>query len=396
MSKQTFMIVGASLAGAKAAEELRERGFDGRVVLIGSEPERPYERPPLTKDYLRGESEREKAYVHAAGLLRRARDRADDRHDGDRDRPRRARGSRSPTGASSPTTGCCWRPAPSRGGSRFPAPSSTGSTTCARSPTATCCARGSTRGGRVVVVGAGWIGSEFAASARQRGLEVTVIDPLRAAQRAHLRRRDRRLLPRRAPPARRRAAARRGGRGVRGRRRGRARAHRSAAARSSATSPSSASASRRASSSARAPAWRSTTASSSTSGSQTIGAGRLRGRRRRQRAASVLRAARSASSTGPTRSTRARRRRARCSASRSATTASRTSSPTSTTSAWSTRATRPSWDEVVFRGDRDGGEFIAFWLRDGAWSPGMNVNVWDVNEHVQALIRSRQASTSPR
>ena len=65
MSAQpVFLIVGASLAGAKAAEELRTQGFDGRVVLIGAEPERPYERPPLTKDYLRGESEREKAYVH--------------------------------------------------------------------------------------------------------------------------------------------------------------------------------------------------------------------------------------------------------------------------------------------------------------------------------------------
>src|SRR6185312_7310769 len=68
MSEQTYMIVGASLAGAKAAEELRERGFDGRVVLLGSEPERPYERPPLTKDYLRGESPREKAYVHEDGF----------------------------------------------------------------------------------------------------------------------------------------------------------------------------------------------------------------------------------------------------------------------------------------------------------------------------------------
>ena len=56
MSEQTFIIVGASLAGAKAAEELRKQGFDGRVLLIGAEPERPYERPPLTKDYLRGES----------------------------------------------------------------------------------------------------------------------------------------------------------------------------------------------------------------------------------------------------------------------------------------------------------------------------------------------------
>ena len=59
MTKPTFLIVGASLTGAKAAEELRAAGFDGRVMLIGAEPERPYERPPLTKDYLRGESERE-------------------------------------------------------------------------------------------------------------------------------------------------------------------------------------------------------------------------------------------------------------------------------------------------------------------------------------------------
>jgi len=47
---QTFVIVGASLAGAKAAETLRTEGFDGRVVLIGEEPERPYQRPPLSKD----------------------------------------------------------------------------------------------------------------------------------------------------------------------------------------------------------------------------------------------------------------------------------------------------------------------------------------------------------
>ena len=66
MTKPTFVIVGASLTGAKAAEELRTRGFDGRILLIGAEQERPYERPPLTKDYLRGESEREQAHVHPA------------------------------------------------------------------------------------------------------------------------------------------------------------------------------------------------------------------------------------------------------------------------------------------------------------------------------------------
>jgi NADPH-dependent 2,4-dienoyl-CoA reductase/sulfur reductase-like enzyme len=44
---QTFVFAGASLAGAKAAETLRAEGFDGRVVLIGEEPDRPFERPPL-------------------------------------------------------------------------------------------------------------------------------------------------------------------------------------------------------------------------------------------------------------------------------------------------------------------------------------------------------------
>ena len=67
-SDQTHVIVGASLAGAKAAETLREEGFDGRVVLIGAEDERPYERPPLSKDYLRGEVGREKVYVHDEGF----------------------------------------------------------------------------------------------------------------------------------------------------------------------------------------------------------------------------------------------------------------------------------------------------------------------------------------
>ena len=61
---QTFVIVGAGLAGAKAAQTLREDGFDGRVVLVGAEQERPYERPPLSKDYLRGETERGTIYVH--------------------------------------------------------------------------------------------------------------------------------------------------------------------------------------------------------------------------------------------------------------------------------------------------------------------------------------------
>ena len=61
-----FVIVGGGLAGAKAAETLRAEGFDGEVVLFGSEPERPYERPPLSKGYLLGKDPRDSAFVHSA------------------------------------------------------------------------------------------------------------------------------------------------------------------------------------------------------------------------------------------------------------------------------------------------------------------------------------------
>jgi 3-phenylpropionate/trans-cinnamate dioxygenase ferredoxin reductase component len=64
---RTFLIVGASLAGAKAAETLRAEGFAGRVILVGEEPEFPYERPPLSKGYLLGTQEREKAFLHERG-----------------------------------------------------------------------------------------------------------------------------------------------------------------------------------------------------------------------------------------------------------------------------------------------------------------------------------------
>src|SRR5437773_8189133 len=62
--ERTFVIVGASLAGAKAAETLRSEGFAGRIVLVGEETERPYERPPLSKGYLLGKEPRDKAFVH--------------------------------------------------------------------------------------------------------------------------------------------------------------------------------------------------------------------------------------------------------------------------------------------------------------------------------------------
>jgi 3-phenylpropionate/trans-cinnamate dioxygenase ferredoxin reductase subunit len=66
MAEQTFVVVGASLAGAKAVETLREEGYAGRLMLVGEETERPYERPPLSKGYLNGQDARDKAFVHDA------------------------------------------------------------------------------------------------------------------------------------------------------------------------------------------------------------------------------------------------------------------------------------------------------------------------------------------
>src|SRR3954453_21301322 len=65
---RTFVIVGAALSGAKAAATLRTEGLDGRVGLVGAESARPYERPPLSKEYLRGEAGREKVHVHDEGF----------------------------------------------------------------------------------------------------------------------------------------------------------------------------------------------------------------------------------------------------------------------------------------------------------------------------------------
>ena len=62
----TIVVVGAGLAGGTAVTELREQGYDGRLVLLGAEPHLPYERPPLSKSYLMGKDPFEKAFVHDA------------------------------------------------------------------------------------------------------------------------------------------------------------------------------------------------------------------------------------------------------------------------------------------------------------------------------------------
>jgi 3-phenylpropionate/trans-cinnamate dioxygenase ferredoxin reductase subunit len=63
-SKPSFVIVGGGMAGAIAAQTLHEEGFDGKITLLGHEPHAPYERPPLSKDYLQGKADRDSIFVH--------------------------------------------------------------------------------------------------------------------------------------------------------------------------------------------------------------------------------------------------------------------------------------------------------------------------------------------
>jgi 3-phenylpropionate/trans-cinnamate dioxygenase ferredoxin reductase subunit len=169
--RETHVIVGAALAGAKAAEALRDEGFDGRVVLIGSENELPYERPPLSKEYLRGEAPREKARVHDQGFY----DSHDielrlgttvERIDVDA-REVEAGGERIRFDRLLLATGAEPRRLDTAGEVLYLRDLADADAIAAR------LAVGS---GRVAVVGAGWIGSEVAASARQKGLEVALVE----------------------------------------------------------------------------------------------------------------------------------------------------------------------------------------------------------------------------
>jgi 3-phenylpropionate/trans-cinnamate dioxygenase ferredoxin reductase component len=175
-AERTFVIVGASLAGAKAAETLREEGFGGRIVLVGVERERPYERPPLSKGYLAGKDDRSKIYVHAPDWYAG--------HDVDLrlgtevtgiDRAARevvlADGERVGYDKLLLTTGSTPR--------RLDVPGADldGVLYLRRVEDSERIRAALGRAGPLVVVGAGWIGLEVAAAARGYGVPVTVVEP---------------------------------------------------------------------------------------------------------------------------------------------------------------------------------------------------------------------------
>ena len=170
-----FVIVGASLAGAKAAQTLRKEGYAGRVTLIGDELHRPYERPPLSKGYLLGSAERESVFVHPAtwyaehdvdlrlGTRATAVDaRGHEVHLADGDSLRYA--------ALLLATGS----EPVR--LTIPGADLDGVRYLRRLEDSEALKAAFAEVGRVVVIGGGWIGLEVAAAARTAGLAVTVLE----------------------------------------------------------------------------------------------------------------------------------------------------------------------------------------------------------------------------
>ncbi|MQA25294.1 MAG: NAD(P)/FAD-dependent oxidoreductase [Micromonosporaceae bacterium] len=173
---QPIVIVGAGLTGAKAAQALREEGFDGKVVLVGEETEQPYERPPLSKGYLLDKQDRGALRVHdeqwydkhSVDLVLGQRATAIDR---DTRRVRLQDGRQLRYSRLLLATGASPR--------RLDVPGADldGVLYLRRVEDADRLADAIRGGGRVVVVGAGWIGLESAAAAREHGCQVTVIEP---------------------------------------------------------------------------------------------------------------------------------------------------------------------------------------------------------------------------
>jgi NADPH-dependent 2,4-dienoyl-CoA reductase/sulfur reductase-like enzyme len=168
-----FVIVGGGLAGAKAAETLRAEGFDGDVVIFADESERPYERPPLAKGYLLGKAERESVFVHEADWY--ARNNVNLRLGTPVTAIHTAIRTVAFDGGAlsydklAITTGASSRklavPGADLGGVYYLR--TLGESEALRAAF--------TQEARVVIVGAGWIGLEAAAAARQAGSSVTVI-----------------------------------------------------------------------------------------------------------------------------------------------------------------------------------------------------------------------------
>ncbi len=387
-AEPSYVIVGASLAGAKAAETLREEGFGGRVVLIGGEAERPYERPPLSKGYLLGKEDRSVVYVHDEGWYAG--------HDVD------LRLGASVTGIDPAARTVSIADGETVGYDRLLL--TTGSVPrrldvpgshldgvhylriLADSERLAAALRG---GGRAVVVGAGWIGLETAAAAREYGCDVTVVEMGAGA-----------LLQAIGPELGSVFGELHHDHGVTLRFAEEVREIQGAAGRVSGVVTSAG---------ARLPAdfvivgiGARPSVGIATASGLVVDNGIVADQALRTSAPDIFAAGDVANSFSPLLGRRVRVEHwanalnGGPAAARSMLGKAVVYDPvpyfySDQYELGMEMAGLPQpggYDRVVYRGDRDGLEFIAFWLAGGAVVAGMNVNVWDVTDDIQALIRS--------
>jgi 3-phenylpropionate/trans-cinnamate dioxygenase ferredoxin reductase component len=387
MPEHTFVIVGASLAGAKAAETLREEGFDGRILLFGDEPERPYERPPLSKEYLRGEAD-SKPYVHDESFYA---DNAIELH------------TSSPVERIDPAAGVVTLAAGGHVGfdrlllttgaepRRLPLPGAEleGVHYLRTTADSEAIRERIEAGGRLVTIGAGWIGSEVAASAKQKGCEVTLLEmaqlPLERVLGPELGALYRDIHVEHGVDFIGAASVE----GIEGE--GRVEAVRLAGDR------------RIEADFVVVGVGIAPRVELAREAGLDLDNGIVVDQWLRTSAERVYAAGDAANAYHPFYDTRIRVEHW-ANALNQGPAAARNmlgreqpyeripyffSDQYDVGMEYSGHATE--WDEVVFRGDPESREFIAFWLRDGRVLAGMNVNVWDVTDPIQALIRSRAA-----
>jgi 3-phenylpropionate/trans-cinnamate dioxygenase ferredoxin reductase subunit len=386
MSTETFVIVGAGLAGAKAAAELRDQGFDGRVVLIGAEPEIPYERPPLSKGYLQGSSTKAEAQPFPAEFYGEKQielmlDSTVAALDADAGAVTLGDGSAIAFDRLLLATGSRPRPL------TVPGAQLDGVHYLRTFADADALKAAAQPGTSAVVVGAGWIGLEVAASLRQAGVEITVVEPAQVpyertfGQEVGEFYRDLHL-----------------GHGVN------FRLGEGVEALLGSTAVS---------------AVRTSSGETIDADLVVAGIGAIPSTELAEQAGlgvdngvlvsetlatsnpSVYAAGDIANQLHPFYKSRIRIEHW-ANALEQGPAAARAmlgeKSPYELLPFFFSdqydlgmeyAGHASSWDEVVFRGERDSGEFIAFWLTSGAVVAGMNVNIWDVNDQIQALIRSR-------
>jgi 3-phenylpropionate/trans-cinnamate dioxygenase ferredoxin reductase component len=179
VDSKTFVIVGGGLGGAKTAEALRENGFDGKVVLLADEEYLPYERPPLSKEFLAGKKSLNDFTVHDAEWYR------DNKIDLRVDTEVLSVDPQAHTVALSDGTNLGYDKLLLATGSRsrwlsIPGSDSTGVHYLRKYNDASNLNTALQEGSSLAVVGAGWIGLEVAASARERNIAVTVVETAKA------------------------------------------------------------------------------------------------------------------------------------------------------------------------------------------------------------------------